>query len=423
MKGTRAVAEALRRSADTYYAVGGYPVTEVASRLSAEAVVNEKVALEYALGDSLSGRRSAVLVKNVGLNACADPLVNATTQGLRSGVVVVAGDDVDVRGSQNAEDSRYFGELAQVPVIEPGAETCRQAVEEAFIVSERFSRIAILRVTPALLESEVSGQFAERRDGAGTLADPNLSMAGRVTAADRTTGDMFAWSRTSSLNRFCGPPAGVGAAPGRSRVVTVYPPPGTPRDLADVREYGRPFVREHRDVQPPEISRAAESFKTRGYYRTFCPSCPFKAAIEVLQEKGLSAVCDMGCSVFAMNPPYRVGIATYGLGSSVAVAARSTRVAISGDFALLHSGLNALIDVVEKKLPMLCIVLANKRMGMVGGEPCYDVMDYIGWTHPVTVPAGDRERLREQLRIPESLSVVVITGECPSGETHATVEC
>ena len=55
---------------------------------------NEKVALEHALGDSLAGRRAAVIVKHVGLNACADPLVHATAQGLRAGVVVVVGDDV-----------------------------------------------------------------------------------------------------------------------------------------------------------------------------------------------------------------------------------------------------------------------------------------------------------------------------------------
>ncbi|MCK9308460.1 MAG: thiamine pyrophosphate-dependent enzyme, partial [Methanoculleus sp.] len=68
-----------------------------------------------------------------------------------------------------------------------------------------------------------------------------------------------------------------------------------------------------------------------------------------------------------MNPPYRIGIATYGLGSSVAVAATGPGVALTGDYALLHSGLNALIDVYERKLPLLCIVLANTRMGMTGG--------------------------------------------------------
>ncbi|HZD42960.1 MAG TPA: thiamine pyrophosphate-dependent enzyme [Methanomicrobiales archaeon] len=423
MRGSQAVAMSLLRAADTYYTVPGYPVTCLAKLIGAETVVNEKVALEFALGDSLSGKRSAVVVKNVGLNACADPLVNATTQGLRGGVVVVAGDDVDVRGSQNAEDSRYYGELAQVPVLEPDADTCQQAVEEAFRASERFSRIAILRLTPALLDAEVSEGLLDRRDAPGSLADRDLTMPGRVAEADRLLPQMFEWSKTSPLNRFVGEPVGVGAAPGQSHVVTVYPPAGSPEALTETNEYGRPFVREHRLVEPPKVSATPERFGNRGYYRTFCPSCPFKAAVEILKEKGIPAICDMGCAVYAMNPPYRVGLATYGLGSSVAVAARSTQVALSGDFALLHSGVNALIDVAEKRLPLLCIVFANKKMGMVGEEACFDVEKYIGWARPVIIPAGDVETLRSLIRVPDSLTVLVIAGECPVGETHETVEC
>jgi len=64
MKGEEVIAGAIRTSADRTYTVPGYPVTGLARLLSAELVVNEKVALEYALGESLSGRRSAVVLKN-----------------------------------------------------------------------------------------------------------------------------------------------------------------------------------------------------------------------------------------------------------------------------------------------------------------------------------------------------------------------
>ncbi|MDD5419295.1 MAG: indolepyruvate ferredoxin oxidoreductase, partial [Methanomicrobiaceae archaeon] len=99
MKGAAALADCLRRSADAVYAVPGYPVTELAEILGAQVAVNEKVALEYALGDSIAGRRAAVIVKNAGLNVCADPLVTATVQGVRSGVVIAVGDDIDAVGS------------------------------------------------------------------------------------------------------------------------------------------------------------------------------------------------------------------------------------------------------------------------------------------------------------------------------------
>ena len=48
--------------------VPGYPITEVAEALGAEITINEKVALEIALGASATGARSMVLVKQVGMN-------------------------------------------------------------------------------------------------------------------------------------------------------------------------------------------------------------------------------------------------------------------------------------------------------------------------------------------------------------------
>src|SRR5208283_3250494 len=124
MKGVGALAAAISAGTDRQYTVPGFPVTELGTLTRAELVINEKTALEYALGDSLSGKRAAVIIKNVGLNACADPLLQATAQGIIGGVVIVAGDDPDAQGSQTAQDSRYYGELAELPVIEPGKATC-----------------------------------------------------------------------------------------------------------------------------------------------------------------------------------------------------------------------------------------------------------------------------------------------------------
>ncbi|WP_054848648.1 hypothetical protein [Methanoculleus chikugoensis] len=96
-----------------------------------------------------------MIVKHVGLNACADPLVHATAQGLRSGVVVVVGDDLRAAASDVVQDSRYYGEVARVPVLEPDGETLAPAIEAAFEASEEFSRIAIVRVTPDRLDADV----------------------------------------------------------------------------------------------------------------------------------------------------------------------------------------------------------------------------------------------------------------------------
>jgi indolepyruvate ferredoxin oxidoreductase alpha subunit len=421
MRGADALASALRRCADRCYAVPGYPISDLSGMLEATITANEKVALEYALGDSLAGRRAAVVVKHVGVNACADPLVQATTQGLRAGVVVVAGDDVAAEASQNAQDSRYYGEVAQIPVLEPDSETLFEAVEAAFEASAAFSRVAMIRVAPALLEAEVQESTCIRSERVGTLADPELTLAGRVAAADRRTAAMFAWSRSSPLNRFSGGTVGAGPAPGQSRVVTVYPPPADPPVLDTVREFGRPFVQEHRWLAPPGTGKEPERKKTRGFFRTFCRECPFKPAFAILQERGMRTVCDAGCAVLAMNPPYPIGVASYGLGSSIAVAATSTGCALTGDYALLHSGINALIDVYEKQIPLLCIVMKNKRMGMTGGHPVPDVLKYIPWADPLVCDADDVEVLRRVLVAPERPRTVVIEGVCPGGGHHETV--
>jgi TPP-dependent indolepyruvate ferredoxin oxidoreductase alpha subunit len=351
--------------------------------------------------------------------------VNATTQGLRAGVVIVAGDDLEARGSQNVQDSRYYGELAQVPVLEPDRTTCAAAVEEAFRASERFSRVAILRVTPPVLEGEADPEPVDRRNHTGSLADPDLTMRGRAMAADRRTRDLFRWSRENRLNLFSTDgDTPVGAAPGggKGRVVTVYPPPAAADSRPGYSELGRPFLREHQFLEPPPDPGEPERFSARGYSRTFCPHCPFRELVALLRERGMQAICDMGCSILAMNPPFRVGVAAYGLGSSIAVAARSTGVALCGDYALLHSGLNALVDVYEKHLPLLCIVLANRRLGMTGGQPGYDPLPYLSWARPAVVSA-DHPDLSLLLRKKGEPRTVVVEGVCPEGESYERLAC
>ena len=426
MRGVEILGEALLNSADSLYTVPGFPVTELGSLTGAEIVINEKVAMEYALGDSLAGRRAAVIVKHVGLNACADPLLQATTQGLQAGVIVVVGDDTRAISSQNAQDSRYYGELAELPVLEPDLDTCARAVEEAFRVSEAFSRVTIVRITPELLDSVGNGVPVLRNNQKGELADPGLTMYGRAIYSESLLDKMFSWSRQSALNRFLGNDVVAGAAyaePGASRMVTVYPPPAGPVLIGEVRELGRPFLKEHCRLLPPGEYRKPQRIEERGYYLTFCRGCPFIPALQIMKEREMKVICDAGCAILATNPPFRVGMASYGLGSSIGVAAKSTGIALIGDYALLHSGINALIDVFIKGLPLLCIVFRNKNMAMTGGQQVPDPVPYISWAVPFICGSDDREALSAVLRPIDQPMVIVIDGECPAGSVHEHVAC
>nr|WP_319376779.1 thiamine pyrophosphate-dependent enzyme [uncultured Methanoregula sp.] len=423
MKGLEAISDALCRYTDRQYTVPGFPVTDLGRLTGAEMVINEKTALEYALGDSLSGRRSAVIIKNVGVNACADPLLQAAAQGLIAGVVLVAGDDPDAEGSQTSQDSRYYGELAELPVIEPDETTCYTGVETALRASEQFSRVALLRLTPAILDAEVQSDIVPRQDQKGRLSPRTWTMNGRVTAAEELYRTMFAWSDESSLNRWGGEPLGAGPAPGNTRIVTVHPLPSRAARMQTVNEFGRTFVRDHRGLQPPVPQKRPQAMEDRGFYRTFCPNCPFKGMLDILKVRDMKMICDAGCSVLGMTPPYELGIASYGMGASVAVAARSTKVALIGDYALLHSGLNALIDVYEKALPLLCIVMKNDCTAMTGKQSTYNPIPYLRWADPVICRAEDVETLERELVVRDRPRTVIVEGTCPEGCSHETVEC
>jgi hypothetical protein len=295
-------------------------------------------------------------------------------------------------------------------------------VEAALEASEEFSRVAMVRLTPQILEAEVTGTTVTRRDRRGRLSDRTWTMNGRVTAAEELYRTMFAWSDQSPLNRWKGEPAGVGAAPGNSRIVTVNPLPVQAAGIQRICEYGRSFVNDHRGIRPPTPRERPQAMVDRGYYRTFCPECPFRLLMNMLKERDLTMICDAGCSVLGMNLPYDLGVASYGMGASIAVAARSTRVALIGDYALLHSGLNALIDVYEKRLPLLCIVMNNKCTAMTGKQPAYDPVRYICWADPVICRADDEQSLGKELVVTDRPRTLVIEGTCPEGSCHETVE-
>jgi len=421
MKGVEAVADALLRYTDRQYTVPGFPITDLGALTRAELVINEKTALEYALGDSLMGRRAAVIIKHVGVNACADPLLQATTQGLIGGIVLVAGDDPDAKGSQTAQDSRYYGELAELPVIEPDASCCYAGVEAALEASEQFSRVSMVRLTPPMLDAEAVKSPVPRKDKKGRLADRTWTMNGRVTAAEELYRTMFSWSSSSSLNCWAGEPAGAGPAPGRSRIVTVNPVPEQAAGIEEIRECGRTFVHDHLRVRPPAPQGRPQSMKDRGFCRTFCNNCPFLLMMNILKERNMPVICDAGCSILAMNRPYELGVASYGMGASIAVAARSTKLALIGDYALLHSGLNALIDVYEKHLPLLCIVMKNNCAAMTGRQPACDPLPYLRWADPVVCRADDETTLERELVAGDRPRTLVMEGVCPEGSSHETV--
>jgi hypothetical protein len=142
-----------------------------------------------------------------------------------------------------------------------------------------------------------------------------------------------------------------------------------------------------------------------------------------MQQKNLSCICDTGCSLIAQSPPFSFGLASYGMGSAIAVAARSTRVALIGDYALLHSGIQALVEVYRQNYPLLCVVMVNRCMGMTGGQAAADPTPYLGFADPVSCDAADLASLDRLLTIPDRPVTLLVHGRCPEVIEHETVAC
>jgi indolepyruvate ferredoxin oxidoreductase, alpha subunit len=107
---------------------------------------NEKVALDNAFAASLTGKRAACCMKQVGLNVAADSLMSAAYQGTAGALVIISCDDPGPHSSQTEQDTRFMARLAKVPVLDPSnPEEARRMVGLALDLSEEFKIPVILR--------------------------------------------------------------------------------------------------------------------------------------------------------------------------------------------------------------------------------------------------------------------------------------
>ncbi|MCS7197261.1 MAG: thiamine pyrophosphate-dependent enzyme [Candidatus Bipolaricaulota bacterium] len=128
--------------------------------LNVEISTEEKVAFAQALGASVAGLPSVVIVKQVGVNVLADPLVTAVTHGIGAGLLLIAGDDPGAAKSQNEQDSRWYAKLANIPVLTPpGPQYVSDAAIEGLQLSGTLGIPVMLQVTGRLLEGE--GRLSE----------------------------------------------------------------------------------------------------------------------------------------------------------------------------------------------------------------------------------------------------------------------
>ena len=174
--GDEAIAKgALDAGMSGIYAYPGTPSTEITEyvqnskqakedNIRSEWSVNEKTAMETALGMSYAGKRAMVCMKHVGMNVAADGFINSAITGANGGLIVTAADDPSMHSSQNEQDSRFYGKFAFIPTFEPSDhQEAYDMTRYGFDLSEKYEIPVLMRITTRLAHSRAAVELKDPR--------------------------------------------------------------------------------------------------------------------------------------------------------------------------------------------------------------------------------------------------------------------
>ena len=168
-----------------------------------------------------------------------------------------------------------------------------------------------------------------------------------------------------------------------------------------------------------------ETMASRGMAIGHCDNCPYEPVYRAIKSLGVPVAGDMGCSILAANPPLSMIDVACSLGSSVSSACGFSRkgIAMMGDFGLLHTGLQAMLNAKLHDYDVLVVVFANRQAAMTGGQVLPDVTEILKNIFKddcvVADAAGmNEDRVRNDLAgllQSKGMKVYVIRSQCPAG--------
>ncbi len=394
MSGNEAIAQGAWEAGCTIGAAyPGTPSTETLEAFAkkdgvyAEWCVNEKVAVEVALGASAAGARVLATMKHVGVNVAADPLFTAAYTGVGGGFVLLAADDPGMYSSQNEQDSRYYAQAAAIPCLDPAdsAEALAFA-RDAFDLSERFDVPVMLRSSVRISHTKTPVEPGERterelvpyeKNPAKWVMMPAFAKPRRQVQLQRIDA-LRAWAETCPHNEVVrrGDAVGVICAGAVYQHVTEALPeasvfklgvtwPLPAAALADfaasvehlyVVEEGSTYLSDAVraagvDLEPtpfplpragevspglvraafgrPEPPHAEPAADVPGRPPALCPGCPHRLVFKELARLRAIVTGDIGCYTLGALPPLSAMDATVDMGASVSMA-HGFELALSG---------------------------------------------------------------------------------------------
>ncbi len=357
----------------------GTPSTEISENIVkykeiySEWSPNEKVAMEVAIGASISGVRAMASMKHVGVNVAADPLYTIAYSGVNGGLVLVAADDPGLYSSQNEQDTRMVARAAMVPVLEPSdSQEAKDFVKYAFELSETYDTPVIVRTTTRLSHSqglvelcnrmEVEDKPYERNPAKNVMMPGNAK--GRHVVVEARNNNMIVDGVDFPVNKVEYSNSKIGvitsgipyqyvkeALPEASvlKLGIVNPLPKTlieefasKVDVLYIVEELEPVIEEQ--VKSWGIKCVGKDIFTRqGEYSAnlirksilkeeldladpavvpnrppiLCPGCPHRSVYSVLHKLKIHAAGDIGCYTLGAVPPLSVVDTTVCMGASI----------------------------------------------------------------------------------------------------------
>jgi len=217
MLGNAAVARGLYEAGcgliSSYPGTPSTEITEAAAKydeIYCEWAPNEKVAMEVAFGAALAGKRSACVMKHVGVNVAADPLFTIAYTGVNAGMVICVADDPGMHSSQNEQDSRHYAVSAKLPMLEPAdSEEARAFAKRAFQLSEEYDTPVFLKLCTRIAHSQSIVELGEREEVPAKPYEKNIAKYVMVPGnarprhpiVEERTQRLTAYAETTDLNR------------------------------------------------------------------------------------------------------------------------------------------------------------------------------------------------------------------------------
>jgi len=416
----------------------GTPSTEISENIVkypevyAEWSPNEKVAMEVALGASISGVRAIVSMKHVGVNVAADPLFTASYTGVGGGLAIVAADDPGMYSSQNEQDSRMLARAALIPALEPSdSQEAKEFTKLAFELSERFDTPVMVRSTTRLSHSQGLVELEDRKDIPDRTYQRNIAkyvmipanaikrhpmVEQRMRAMERETFDI---NRAEYNDLSIGfitsgiPYLYVKEAMPEASVLKLGMVNPLPRKLIEefaakvkkiyVFEELEPVIEEQ--IRSWGVNVAGKEIFTRqGEYSAellrekivnkpiaaeppadvparppiLCSGCPHRSVFTALNQLRLHASGDIGCYTLGAVAPLSVIDTTICMGASISMLHGMEKgrgpeyvknwVAVIGDSTFMHTGVNSLMNMVYNRATGTVIILDNSTTGMTGHQ-------------------------------------------------------